>query len=76
MADLLISAALSAFARRDSTSSKRCKRNWQHWPGYREGINAHLTAAIEQAEESPGGLLMPDQSLLYTGRIGDIATQR
>ncbi|MCA9862358.1 MAG: hypothetical protein KC432_05035, partial [Thermomicrobiales bacterium] len=36
---------------------------------YREGINAHLTAAIAEAEESPGGLLMPNQSLLYTGRV-------
>ncbi len=36
---------------------------------YREGINAHLTAAIAMAEASPGGLLMPNQSLLYTGRV-------
>lgn len=36
---------------------------------YRETINAHLTAAIATAEESPGGLLMPNQSLLYTGRV-------
>jgi 4-hydroxyphenylacetate 3-monooxygenase len=36
---------------------------------YREGINAHLTAAIAEAEPSPGGLLMPNQSLLYAGRV-------
>ena len=36
---------------------------------YREGVNAHLTAAIEFAEVSPGGLLMPNQALLYTGRV-------
>ena len=36
---------------------------------YREGINAHLTAAIALAEPSPGGLLMPNQSLLFTGRV-------
>lgn len=36
---------------------------------YREGINAFLTAAIADAEESPGGLLMPNQSLLYSGRV-------
>ncbi len=36
---------------------------------YREGINAHLTAAVELAEVSPGGLLMPNQALLYTGRV-------
>jgi 4-hydroxyphenylacetate 3-monooxygenase len=36
---------------------------------YREGINAHLSASIALAEKSPGGLLMPNQSLLYAGRI-------
>jgi 4-hydroxyphenylacetate 3-monooxygenase len=35
---------------------------------YREGINAHLTAAIAMAQRSPAGLLMPHQSLLFTGR--------
>ncbi|MGI9372034.1 MAG: 4-hydroxyphenylacetate 3-hydroxylase family protein [Hyphomicrobiales bacterium] len=36
---------------------------------YREGINAHLTAAIATGEKSPNGLLMPNQSLLFTGRV-------
>jgi 4-hydroxyphenylacetate 3-monooxygenase len=36
---------------------------------YREGIRAHLAASIALAETSPGGLLMPNQSLLYAGRI-------
>ncbi|MGA7862540.1 MAG: 4-hydroxyphenylacetate 3-hydroxylase C-terminal domain-containing protein [Stellaceae bacterium] len=36
---------------------------------YREGTNAHLAAAIAMAAQSPGGLLMPNQSLLYTGRV-------
>ncbi|MSQ54631.1 MAG: 4-hydroxyphenylacetate 3-hydroxylase [Betaproteobacteria bacterium] len=36
---------------------------------YREGIRAHLAASIALAEKSPGGLLMPNQSLLYAGRI-------
>jgi 4-hydroxyphenylacetate 3-monooxygenase len=36
---------------------------------YREGINAHLTASIARAEPSPGGMLMPNQSLLYAGRV-------
>lgn len=36
---------------------------------YREGIDAHLVAAIEHAEPSRGGLLMPNQALLYTGRV-------
>ena len=36
---------------------------------YREGINAHLIAAIAEAQRSPSGLLMPHQSLLYAGRV-------
>ena len=36
---------------------------------YREGINAHLTAAIALAQRSPAGLLMPNQSLLFSGRV-------
>jgi len=36
---------------------------------YREGIAAHLAASVELAAESPGGLLMPNQALLYTGRV-------
>jgi 4-hydroxyphenylacetate 3-monooxygenase len=36
---------------------------------YREGINAHLTAAIATAQPSPAGLLMPNQSLLFAGRV-------
>ncbi len=37
--------------------------------GCREGINAHLTAPIACATRSPADLLMPDQSLLMTGRV-------
>ena len=36
---------------------------------WREGINAHLTAAIATAQKSPNGLLMPNQSLMFTGRV-------
>jgi 4-hydroxyphenylacetate 3-monooxygenase len=36
---------------------------------YREGINAFLTAAIELAEPSPGGFLMPHQPTMYSGRV-------
>ena len=36
---------------------------------YRETIHAHLTAAIALAQPSPAGLLMPNQSLLYAGRV-------
>src|SRR6202044_854098 len=36
---------------------------------YREGVNAHLPAAIELAEPSPGGLLMPNQPMMYAARV-------
>lgn len=36
---------------------------------YREGIAAHLTASIELAEHSPKGMLMPNQQMLYAGRV-------
>jgi len=36
---------------------------------WREGINAHLTASIALAERSPAGLMMPNQSLLMSGRV-------
>jgi 4-hydroxyphenylacetate 3-monooxygenase len=36
---------------------------------YREGIRAHLVASIALAEKSPAGLLMPNQSILYAGRV-------
>lgn len=39
---------------------------------YREAINAHLIASITMAQKSPGGLLMPNASLLYTGRYAAI----
>lgn len=36
---------------------------------YRESIRAHLEASIALAEPSPAGLLMPNQSILYAGRV-------
>jgi 4-hydroxyphenylacetate 3-monooxygenase len=36
---------------------------------YREGINAHLIAAVAAAQKSPGDLLMPNQPMLYAGRV-------
>jgi 4-hydroxyphenylacetate 3-monooxygenase len=36
---------------------------------YREGIRAHLTASIALAETSPAGFAMPNQSILYAGRV-------
>ncbi|MDH5452548.1 MAG: 4-hydroxyphenylacetate 3-hydroxylase, partial [Paracoccaceae bacterium] len=36
---------------------------------WREGIDAFLTASIALAEQSPSGLLMPNQSMLMSGRV-------
>ncbi|HWM33614.1 MAG TPA: 4-hydroxyphenylacetate 3-hydroxylase N-terminal domain-containing protein [Pseudolysinimonas sp.] len=35
---------------------------------YRESIRAHLIASIESAEPSAGGLMTPQQSILFSGR--------
>jgi 4-hydroxyphenylacetate 3-monooxygenase len=69
MADLLIGAALFNVRQTGLDNQQAVQEKLAALACYREGINAHLTAAIEQAEESPGGLLMPNQSLLYTGRV-------
>ena len=36
---------------------------------YRETLNAHLHAAVYTSEPSPGGLCMPNQAIIYAGRI-------
>jgi 4-hydroxyphenylacetate 3-monooxygenase len=69
MADLLIGAALFNVRQTGLDKQQAVQEKLAALACYREGINAHLSAAIEQAEESPGGLLMPNQSLLYTGRV-------
>lgn len=69
MADLLIGAALFNVRQTGLDKQQAVQEKLAALACYREGINAHLIASIEQAEESPGGLLMPNQSLLYTGRV-------
>ncbi len=68
-ADLLIGAAMFNVRQTGLDKQQAVQEKLAALACYREGINAHLTAAIEQAEASPGGLLMPNQSLLYTGRV-------
>jgi 4-hydroxyphenylacetate 3-monooxygenase len=69
MADLMIGAALFNVRQTGLDKQQAVQEKLAQLACYREGINAHLTAAIDQAEQSPGGLLMPNQSLLYTGRV-------
>ena len=69
LADLMIGAALHNVRQTGLEKQQAVQEKLAQLACYREGINAHLTASIALAEESPGGLLMPNQSLLYTGRV-------
>ena len=69
LADLMIGAALFNARQTGLDKQQAVQEKLAQLAVYREGINAHLTAAIATAEHSPGGLLMPNQSLLYTGRV-------
>jgi 4-hydroxyphenylacetate 3-monooxygenase len=68
-ADMMIGAALWNVRQTGLDKQQAVQEKLAQLAVYREGINAHLTAAIATAEESPAGLLMPNQSLLFTGRV-------
>jgi len=68
-ADLMIGAALWNIRQTGLEKQPAVQEKLAQLAIYREGINAHLTAAIAVAERSPSGLLMPNQSLLFTGRV-------
>lgn len=68
-ADMMIGAALFNIRQTGLDKQPAVQEKLAQLAVYREGINAHLTASITLAEKSPGGLLMPNQSLLYTGRV-------
>jgi len=69
MADQLIGVAMFNARQTGLDKQQAVQEKLATLACYREGINAHLTAAIAQAETSPAGLLMPNQSFLYTGRV-------
>ena len=69
MADFMIGAALFNARQTGLEHQQAVQEKLALLACYREGINAHLTAAIATATRSPGGLLMPNQSLLMTGRV-------
>jgi 4-hydroxyphenylacetate 3-monooxygenase len=69
LADLMIGAALWNVKQSGLETQQAVQEKLATLACYRETINAHLTAAIALAEPSPGGLLMPNQSLLYSGRV-------
>jgi len=68
-ADMMIGAALFNARQTGLENQQAVQEKLSRLAVYREGINAHLTAAIVMAKRSPSGLLMPDPSLLYTGRV-------
>lgn len=69
VADMMIGAALWNAKQTGLDKLQAVREKIADLVCYREGINAHLTAAVAMAEKSPGGLLMPHQSMLYAGRI-------
>ena len=69
LADMMIGAALFNARQTGLDRQQAVQEKLAQLACYREGINAHLTASIALAKPSPGGLLMPEQSLLYTGRV-------
>jgi 4-hydroxyphenylacetate 3-monooxygenase len=68
-ADLLLGVAYTNAMQTGVKMHQAVREKLAELAVYRESINAHLTAAVELAEPSPGGLLMPNQALLYTGRV-------
>ncbi|SIT16411.1 4-hydroxyphenylacetate 3-hydroxylase family protein [Insolitispirillum peregrinum] len=68
-ADLLIGTALLSVRQTGLEGRSAVQEKLAQLAVYREGIHAHLTAAITLGERSPAGLLMPNQSLLYAGRV-------
>ncbi len=73
LADMMIGAALHNVRQTGLDKQPAVREKLAQLAIYRETINAHLTAAIALAKESPAGLLMPDPSLLYTGRVQAVA---
>lgn len=68
-ADMIIGAALWNVKQTGLERQQAVQEKLAELAVWREGINAHLTASIATAEKSPNGLLMPNQSLLFTGRV-------
>jgi 4-hydroxyphenylacetate 3-monooxygenase len=69
LADMMIGAALFNARQTGLEKQQAVQEKLTELAVYREGINAHLTASIALAERSPAGLLMPNQSLLFSGRV-------
>ncbi len=73
LADMMIGVALHNVRQTGLDKQPAVREKLAQLAIYRETINAHLTGAIALAKGSPAGLLMPDPSLLYTGRVQAVA---
>ncbi|MSP83993.1 MAG: 4-hydroxyphenylacetate 3-hydroxylase [Alphaproteobacteria bacterium] len=69
VADMLIGAALFNVRQTGLDQQQAVREKLAELVCWREGIEAHLVAAIEEAQPTEGGLLMPHQSLIYAGRV-------
>jgi 4-hydroxyphenylacetate 3-monooxygenase len=69
VADMMIGAALLNAQQTGLDKLQAVREKLADLVCYREGIHAHLVAAITMAQRSPAGLLMPHQSVLYAGRV-------
>lgn len=67
--DLLIGTALMNVRQTGLEGQQAVRDKLTNLAVWREGIHAHLTAAIAMGEKSPASLMMPNQSLLYAGRV-------
>ncbi|SDD85735.1 4-hydroxyphenylacetate 3-hydroxylase family protein [Ruegeria marina] len=68
-ADFLIGAALLSCRQTGIDREQAVRDKLTRLSVWREAIHAHLTAAIVLAEKSPAGQMMPNQSLLFAGRV-------
>ena len=68
-ADLIIGAALWNVRQTGLEKQQAVQEKLAELAVWREGIDAFLTASIATAEKSPSGLLMPNQSMLMSGRV-------
>jgi len=69
LADLMIGVALWNARQTGLDKNQAVQEKLSELAAYRVGIDSHLTASIADAETSPGGLLMPNQAVLYAGRM-------
>lgn len=68
LADMMIGVALFNARQTGLDKQQAVQEKLSQLACYRENINAHLTASIVLGEKSSSGLMMPNQSLLFTGR--------